>query len=65
MQRAKHVSIGVLVVLGLVAILQNTQSVQTSFLFWTFALPRAVLLGITLVLGFLAGLLVAHRRMSS
>ena len=50
----------VLVVLLLILIVQNTESVETRILFITVTLPRAVLLGVTLVLGWLIGIITSE-----
>lgn len=47
------------ILLSLIVILQNTQTVETRFLFITVTLPNAALLGITLLIGIVLGILVA------
>ncbi len=47
----------VLAILVTVMILQNTQTVETKFLFLTIYLPHAVLLLTTLLIGFALGVL--------
>ncbi len=42
---------------GTVSILQNTQVVETKILFMTISMPRALLLIITFVAGFITGTL--------
>lgn len=42
-----------------VVIFQNLDSVSTRFLFWTLSLPRAVLLFLSVLAGFVLGLLTA------
>ena len=61
MNRTKLVLIAVAAVLALILIVQNTEDVQTRVLFWTVALPRAVLLLVTLLLGFAIGVLAGQR----
>lgn len=65
-KNVKLTLIGILVVLGLIIVLQNTESVRTQILFITIAMPRAILLIVTLAIGFGLGLLTAfvqrHRR---
>jgi len=46
---------GTLVLLGLIIVLQNTDSVDTKILFITVSMPRALLLFLTLVIGFAGG----------
>lgn len=55
MSKAKTILIAVAAVLGLIIILQNTESVQTNILFMKIIMPRAILLLITLVLGVVIG----------
>ena len=38
-------------------ILQNTEEVDTQILFWTITMPRAALLGASLLAGFAAGVI--------
>jgi lipopolysaccharide assembly protein A len=47
-----------LLVLIVVVILQNTEAVETRFLFMTVTMPRAALLAITLLIGVAAGMLL-------
>lgn len=61
----KHVKLAGIVfalIIVVVLILQNTQQVETKILFATIEMPRAVLLFVTAVLGFVAGVLVTIRR---
>jgi len=60
--RVKLVALGVLVVLALVLVFQNMQSVETRLLFVTVTMPRALLLLIVFALGFLAGLIARVAR---
>ena len=48
-------AIGILVLLGLIIVLQNTESVRTKVLFMEIAMPRALLLFVTLTIGFASG----------
>lgn len=52
-------------VLSLVLVFQNTESVETKIFFATLAMPRAVLLAITFVLGVVVGLLIPILRKRS
>jgi uncharacterized integral membrane protein len=58
MKKYKIIVILVVLLLSLIVILQNSESVETEILFWTFTLPRAFLLFLTFMFGFIAGLLV-------
>ncbi len=59
MGRAKLIAALVLAAVAGVVVLQNTEPVETRFLFMTVTLPRAALLGITLLIGVAVGILVA------
>ena len=59
MVRAKLIAAVVLIGLVLVVILQNTQPVETRFLFVSVTMPRAALLGLTMLIGVAVGILVA------
>lgn len=55
MKKAKIIGALVVAVLVLIVVLQNTQPVETKILFATVSMPRALLLFITLLVGFLLG----------
>ncbi|MBW1751686.1 MAG: LapA family protein [Deltaproteobacteria bacterium] len=57
MKRAKMIGILVLALSVGIVVLQNTESVQTKILFFTFTMPRAVLLFLTALIGFIIGVL--------
>lgn len=57
MHKAKLIAAGLIALLVVVVILQNTASVETRFLFVTMTMPRAVLLFLMLAIGFFLGLL--------
>ncbi len=59
MKRAKLIAFLVLAVLGIIILLQNTETVETKVLFITMTMPRAVLLFITTMVGFALGVLVS------
>ena len=59
MNRIKLVIAVILAVLALIVIAQNSASVDTRLLFVTVTMPRAVLLFVTLAIGFVLGLLFA------
>ena len=59
MARAKLVAALVLVALVLIIVFQNTQPVETKFLFVTLTMPRAALLATTMLIGIGVGMLVA------
>lgn len=62
MQRFRKIAIVALIVLAVVVVLQNTAAVNTRFLLWEVSAPRALLLAVTLLIGFVIGLLTAWRR---
>jgi putative membrane protein len=57
MKKAKVIITVVISLLVLVLILQNTQAVETKILFMTVTMPRALLLLVTFIIGFVAGLI--------
>ena len=59
MQRFKIISIGILALLGVIIILQNTEPVETKLLFLSITMPRAILLMGTTLIGFALGVLVS------
>ena len=48
----------VLALILLIVVLQNTTIVETQILFFTIALPRAILLFLTFPIGFILGIVV-------
>ena len=63
MRNLKLIVIGILSLLALILILQNTSEVQTRLLFMSMTMPLAFLLFLTALLGFLIGILVSLRTM--
>ena len=61
MSKIKIIIIAILAVLTLIVVLQNTQSVETKILFITIEMPRAALLFVTAVVGFVLGIFVAGK----
>ena len=59
MLKLKLISALILAILSIIWVLQNTESVQTKFLFVTVTMPQAVLLGITILVGVAVGILLA------
>ena len=57
MRRAKMIGILVLALFIGIVVLQNTERVQTQILFFTITMPRAVLLFLTALIGFIIGVL--------
>jgi lipopolysaccharide assembly protein A len=58
-RRGKVIAALALVLVVFVVIAQNTQAVTIRFLFFTITMPSAVLIGLALLIGVAAGLLVA------
>ncbi|GEM_PF-1201889 len=57
-KKAKIIAIIVFVVLSLIVILQNTEQVETKFLFFSFTVSRALLLIFTFLFGLIVGMLL-------
>ena len=53
---AKLVAVGVILLLILIFVLQNTESVQLTFLFWDFGFPLWLLFVLALAGGLLVGM---------
>jgi len=62
MSKLNRYLILVLSILCLVIVLQNMATVSISFLFWEFSMPRAILIGMMLVIGLLIGLILKSNR---
>ena len=63
--KLKIVGVAVIVLIVLIVVLQNTQSVETTLLFLTVTMPNAALLFATLIIGFAIGVLTAGHIVSS
>ena len=61
MKKARTIIVVILMILVVIVILQNMQMVKTDFLFTSVTMPRAVLLIITLLIGFGAGVVTSNR----
>lgn len=59
MKRAKIIAAAIVAILIVVVVLQNTQPVETRILVSTVTMPRAALLFVTLVVGYVLGLVTA------
>jgi uncharacterized integral membrane protein len=59
MKKLTLIIILVATVLGIVVVLQNTETVDTKILFITVSMPRAVLLFVATMFGFAIGVLVS------
>lgn len=60
----RNLRVGVSAVIGvliLILIAQNMAMVETRLLFWTVAMPRALLLAVTAVGGFVVGIMTGLR----
>jgi uncharacterized integral membrane protein len=58
-KNAKPIAAIILALLGVILVLQNTAPVETQLVFATVTMPRAVLLLITLLIGFTSGVLAS------
>jgi uncharacterized integral membrane protein len=61
MSRWKLAAAAIVTILAIIVVAQNTQAVETKLLFVTVTMPRAILLLITLLVGFVLGVLAASR----
>jgi lipopolysaccharide assembly protein A len=61
-ERAKLIGAIVVAVIALIVMVQNRESAETYFLFWSFSMPRAILLLLTFGLGVGTGYLLFWRR---
>lgn len=59
--RIRLVATGLLVLLMVIVVLQNTEAVETRLLFFSITMPRAALLFGALAIGFSSGVLVSNR----
>ncbi len=59
MKKIKHVVAIVLAVLGIVVILQNTETIETELLFLKLEMPLAILIFLGILIGFVLGVLVS------
>jgi uncharacterized integral membrane protein len=59
MVKVKLITALVLIGLTFIIVLQNTQPVETKILFLTITMPRATLLGITMMAGVATGILIS------
>jgi uncharacterized integral membrane protein len=57
MKKAKVILIIVILLIALIVSLQNTEGVETKFLFMKFTMPRVLLLLLTFILGFVGGMI--------
>ncbi len=61
MSRWKLAVMAAIAVLTIIVVVQNTQAVETKLLFMTLTMPRAVLLLVTLLIGFVLGVVSAGK----
>ena len=65
LRKVKVVGIGCAVLLLIIVVLQNTETVQTQILFFTIEMPRAAMLFGAMLIGFAAGVFMAGRMVFS
>jgi uncharacterized integral membrane protein len=58
MKHSKLIFMGILAILLIIIIFQNTETVNTTILFMSIAMPRFILLFLVLLIGFAAGVIV-------
>lgn len=61
LQKAKYIGIGCAVLVVIIVVLQNTETVQTQILFFTIEMPRAAMLFGAMLIGFAIGVIAAGR----
>ena len=61
MSRWKLAAVAIVAILAIIVVVQNTQAVETKLLFVTVTMPRAILLFVTLAIGFVIGALAAEK----
>jgi putative membrane protein len=59
MKNPKFITAAVLVVLFLILLIQNTQAVSLKIYFWEMSMPQIILITVVLLIGFIAGYVVA------
>jgi len=59
MKKLKIILIIIILLMALIVFLQNTETVETKLLFMTLSMPRALLLMLTFIMGFVGGLITA------
>ena len=64
MKKTKNIITLVISLLILIIVLQNTQSVETELLFMKVTMPRALLLFIILLVGFVVGIVTTSNFMT-
>ncbi len=62
MARVRLTAIATVAVLIMIVVFQNMESVKTDILFFSVTMPRAFLLALTALGGFVVGLLVALKK---
>ncbi|UCF17101.1 MAG: LapA family protein [Phycisphaerales bacterium] len=65
MKKAKIIIIAIVTLLALIVFLQNTETVETKFLFTKITMPRVLLLIMTFMTGFVVGLITASHVLRS
>ena len=57
----KQIILIAIAVLALIFIIQNTATVTVAFLFFEIAMPRAILLSFTILIGIIIGILLPYK----
>lgn len=57
----KQIILGIISLLLLVFIIQNTETVSVVFLFFEISMPRAILISVTILIGIIIGVLLPYR----
>ncbi|HLF18362.1 MAG TPA: LapA family protein [Candidatus Omnitrophota bacterium] len=59
--KTKGVFIGIILMLPIILLLQNTQVVTVRFLFWQISMSQIILIPLVLVIGFVVGFLIGKK----
>ncbi len=65
MNRPKAIAATVLALLLLIVVIQNTEVVSVTLLFWSFEMSRVILILLVAIIGFISGYIVARLTSSS
>jgi lipopolysaccharide assembly protein A len=65
MQKLHQYTVIFLTVLALIFILQNMQNVSVNVFFWQLNMPRALFIGLVLIIGILIGILLRNSQVKN
>lgn len=61
-KKTKLILIGILIIIIIIALIQNRQMAHFSFLFWKVSISQIILIPILLLIGFALGFLAGRRK---